>query len=206
MPRQKGQPHIIDLTGLKFNRLKVQKRVAGSFWGCICDCGNLISVSSYQLKSGKTKSCGCWSRDRTRKHGMEGTKIYNTWASMLSRCRNPKNKFYKDYGGRGITFCETWANFENFYADMGDKPDGMSLDRIDNDGNYSKENCRWSDQKNQIRNRRVSPKYYLNNETKSLAEWCEIYGISWRRVYERMRAGWELEKALTEKVAPRKKQ
>lgn len=200
MPRVKGEPYRAQLEGLKFNRLTVKQRMCGAIWECVCDCGNVLGVSTYQLKSGKTKSCGCWSRDRTKKHGMEGTAIYNAWAAMIQRCTNPKNRFFHAYGARGITICNEWLDFKNFYADMGDKPEGMSLDRINNDGNYEPSNCKWSTQKEQIRNRRVSPKYEYQGQLKSLAEWCELYNLPWRRIYERMRLGWTIEKALTEPI------
>ncbi len=202
-------PKFRDLTGDKFGRWTVikweYKKYAEQFWLCKCECGVEKIVIGGTLKTGKSKSCGCYSADVTRTHGMEGTIIYNTWAQMLARCRNVKHKEYKNYGMRGISVCDSWLNFKNFYADMGDKPDGMSLDRINNDGNYEQSNCKWSTQKEQIRNRRVSPIYEFNGEKKPLSEWCEIYNLPWRRIYERMRKGWTIEKALTEPIRNKSK-
>ena len=196
MARVKGSPHKAELDGMKFNRLLVIKRIGGSLWECLCDCGVGILTTTYQLKSGKTKSCGCYSKDRMTKHGMEGTPTYNTWGHMLSRCRSETHKQYADYGGRGIAVCKEWERFEVFFADMGEKPEGMSLDRIDNDLGYYKDNCRWADQKTQVRNRRNSPVVIWEGVEVSLAKLCETKGVKWRMVYERIRAGWAVEKAI----------
>lgn len=197
MPREKGSSFRAELCGQKFNRLLVENRQVGSYWNCVCDCGQTIQTTTYQLKSGKTKSCGCYSRERVTTHGMDGTPTYNTWAHMLTRCRNVNHKQYPSYGGRGIKVCERWLSFEDFFSDMGIKPNDMSLDRIDNDGNYEPSNCRWATSNEQNRNRRVSPKYEWHGEIKSLADLADMHGLKWRRVYERMRSGWTLERALT---------
>lgn len=183
--------------GQKFGNLTVVSDLMNGKCLCLCNCGTSKEINKVHLRNGKIVSCGCWNKKKSIKHGMEGTREYNTWASMLSRCRNPNNKFYKDYGGRGIRVCDRWLSFANFYDDMGEKPEGMSIDRIDTNGNYSPENCRWTSQVNQIRNRRVSPKFLWNGEMKSLAELSNDYGLPWRRVYDRMRSGWSIEKALT---------
>lgn len=135
-------------------------------WKCRCDCGNEVKVWASQLASGGTKSCGCLKKDRDilwgkkdknrQTHGMHGTPEYGAWTGMKQRCYNPKNKYYKDYGGRNIKVCKRWLNsFENFYTDMGPRPDNQhSLDRINNDGNYKPNNCRWADWFVQANNRR----------------------------------------------------
>lgn len=201
-------PAFRDLTGQKFGRWTVLnhagKKYAEQFWLCQCDCGTKRILIGGTLKKGSSKSCGCYSKEQSTKHGMEQTKTYTTWAQMKARCRNKNHKEYPRYGGRGIQVCERWDDFRNFYADMGDKPDGMSIDRINNDGNYEPSNCRWVAQTEQIRNRRVSPKFIWDGENKSLAEIAALHNLPWRRVYERIRAGWELSKAL-QPVAPRQK-
>lgn len=201
-------PSYRDLTGNKFGRWTVLRhshvKYAEQFWVCQCDCGTERIIVGSSLKTGRSTSCGCFGKKLHITHGMYDTPTYNTWGHMLTRCRNTKHKQYPDYGGRGIKVCKEWEQFENFFADMGEKPNGLSLDRIDNDGDYNKLNCRWSDIKTQIRNRRVSPKYEFNGEFKSLAELAENHNISWRRVYERIRKGWNVYDALTTPIRSRR--
>lgn len=149
-----------DIIGKRFGRLIVIKfthinKHGQSVWECICDCGAEATVSRSQLISGKTISCGC----ATLKHGYARRgridPTYITWRNMRNRCRKPSNKDYPNYGGRGITVCARWLNsFENFILDMGPKPLGMTIDRIENDGNYEPGNCKWSTSVEQSHNRR----------------------------------------------------
>lgn len=154
---------VIDLTGQRFGRLTVFKfyeinNDRCATWECSCDCGAKVIVNGTHLRNGNTRSCGCLQSDisasRLLVHGMKGTREYNSWRSMMKRCNNPNDKAYNHYGGRGISVCERWRKFENFYADMGGRPDGYSLDRINNNGNYEPSNCQWSTQKEQANNRR----------------------------------------------------
>lgn len=152
---------------------------------CQCDCGTKKYVVRYHLLANKTVSCGCYQRDmiRARKttHNKSGTRIYNVWLNMRLRCSDPEHKNFSDYGGRGIKVCDRWQNsFANFYADMGDRPEGYSLDRIDNNGNYCPENCRWADQKTQNRNKRNNALVSFKGERKTLREWAEVLGIRYK--------------------------
>lgn len=174
-----------------------------------CECGNKTIVIRYGVISGTTSSCGCFQREslslRRTSHGHKrnGTesKTYKCWRTMLGRCFNKNNASYDDYGGRGITVCDRWLNsFENFLDDMGESPEGMSLDRFpNNNGNYEPENCRWATVKEQHRNTRANRMLTYNNVTKCAAELAEDHGISGKLLLKRLALGWSLEKALTTK-------
>jgi len=155
---------MIDLTGQRFTRLLVLRRNGHRgekvAWLCRCDCGKQVQVVADQLRSGRTKSCGCWSRDRTRtaltRHGMTGHALHTKWKGMVSRCANPKGAGFQNYGGRGIKVCERWLIFENFRDDMGPSfKAGLTIDRIDVGGDYEPANCRWMPRSNQSANRRA---------------------------------------------------
>lgn len=157
-------PRFINLTREKFNKLVVEsyagKRNNAHYWNCICDCGNKKAIPGSNIKNGQAKSCGCLRIEATTKrlttHGKSRTPTYNIWCSMRERCSNEKVKNYHRYGGRGVKVCARWENsFESFYFDMGEKPEGLSIDRIDNNGNYEPGNCKWSTNCEQSSNRRT---------------------------------------------------
>jgi len=178
-------------------RDKINRRI----FLCVCVCGKKKLLRLDSVRRGNSTSCGCVSRANASKslitHGGYGTRAYRTWARIKSRCNNKKNKCYPDYGGRGITYDPRWEKFENFLEDMGEAPKGTSIDRIDNDGNYCKENCRWATSKEQNRNRRNTRYIKLNGVPKPLGEVAESARTKYRIVYQRIvRDGWSLDRAL----------
>lgn len=210
---------LIDLTGQRFGKLSVMNRANNTMtgqtrWDCRCDCGNKKIINGSDLKSGKTRSCGCFQKETIKNintiHGHKqrgkGSKIYVAWRSMLDRCNDSKNKRYKDYGERGITVCDRWNTkrggcFKNFLEDMGEPPTHKhQIDRIDNNkliNGYSPKNCRWVLPKENCRNKRNNKLYTYNGKTQCLIRWAEEYNIKigtlWARLYV---LNWPIEKAL----------
>ena len=202
---------FIDLTGQVFNRLTVLSRAENDKnnkpqWNCICECGKNTKVQSSSLTTGGTKSCGCLRIENTGKinnltHGMSKASEYKIWQTMKRRCYSETNNA-KNYRDRGITVCDRWLeSFENFYEDMGPRPTTKhSIDRIDNDGDYCPENCRWATTTEQLNNTRSNARMTLNGETKTRSEWSRVLGISLGTIESRKRYGWSDEKALTTPV------
>jgi hypothetical protein len=194
--------------GKRFSRYTViataGRNTANQFmYHCVCDCGNKRIVSGYQLVDGLSKSCGCLAAEHRKKantsHNMTNTKIYQMWAGMKARCYNKKRDGYKNYGGRGIKVCASWKkSFEQFFQDMKNGySEGLTIDRIDNDGNYCPENCRWVTRKENYLNSSRIKHITIKGVTKPLYEWLSIYGrLRWvyaNRVYK---YGWTPEKAI----------
>lgn len=173
---------LIDLTGQRFTRLTVVERAPNNgkqpAWLCRCDCGEMTTVQGGNLRDGNVQSCGCLRRPHGHSWDRgEPSGAYVSWKAMIQRTTNPKRRGYENYGGRGIRVCERWLTFENFLADMGDRPDGKSLDRIDPDGNYELANCRWATRSEQQRNQRrnrdrwaLSPRAVLDYEQRVAAD------------------------------------
>lgn len=172
---------------------------------CMCDCGNVKDIWKGSLVSYGTDSCGCMTGKKLselrRKHGKSRSGQYKAWYAMKNRCTNESSPFYKYYGGRGISVCDSWKNsFEEFLRDMGDRPEGCTLDRIDNNGNYCKENCRWATRKEQQRNRRGNTSIEFNGERMTLSGWAERLCVPRSVLASRVRLGWSIDRVLTEPV------
>lgn len=213
---------LIDLTGQKFGRLTVIERAIWeesdnrcAKWLCQCQCGQTKVVSSVHLRNGNTRSCGCLSKElasergqksrigqRSLKHGDFGTKLYGVWAGMKRRCQNPNTKYYADYGGRGIEVCKPWQEYINFkeWAIEAGYREGLSIDRVDVDGDYCPENCRWIPLKEQNSNKRISIKLEYKGRQYSIKEIARMTGLKTRTIQERYKRGWSVEKIIQTKV------
>lgn len=154
-----------------------------AYWNIVCECGVKKLAKGISLRQGDIKSCGC--RINSITHGMTKKPIFNVWSMMKQRCTNKNHKYYPLYGGRGISFCDRWAVFENFLEDMGQAPEGMELDRIDNNLGYSKENCKWSTRKEQMRNTRTNSIVILDGRSMTVMEASEITGLHFTLLYQR---------------------
>ena len=181
-----------------------------SYWFARCKCGTKKAVRAGAMKGGHTRSCGCLQRERTSLfHYVHGAKNrtkkrvrpspeYTSWAGMKNRCTNKSNKDYKNYGGRGISVCIRWdISYENFLADMGQKPKGFEIERIDNNGNYEPANCKWVSKKENANNRRTNRILIHNGVSMNLTQWAGKLGIHPSTLYSRLRSGWSIERTLT---------
>lgn len=219
-PRRNGPP-IIDLTGKIFGHWTVLGRsdveTRKPFWDCMCVCGTAKRVCGANLRGGKTRSCGCQQAQlvsvskRANGHGAAGKihpdKTYTSWIAMKWRCCNPNSTAYARYGGRGITVCDRWINsFENFLADMGPRPSQKhSIDRIDVDGHYEADNCRWATTKQQSENTSRSVRVEFHGVSMILSDAIRLSGLPRYTVTSRIARGWSVERALSEPVRSTKK-
>lgn len=208
---------FIDRTGQKFGRLTLIERVENNKsnqvqWKCRCDCGKEVIVKSYSLTTGQTKSCGCLKKEQNYiniakvKHNMTNTRLYNIWRNMKSRCLNPNNKRHKFYFDKGITVCDEWKNdFMNFYnwAINNGYRDNLTIDRINNNGNYEPKNCRWATITEQNNNQSNNIRIKYNESEYTLSELSKIYNIKRATLYDRIKRGWTIDEALNRKVAKR---
>lgn len=201
--------HIIDMKGRKIEKLTVLSEAPSqngrAAWLCRCDCGQECVVWGVHLRRRMVKSCGCaiaekneWLRQKQTKHGLRHTPAHKSWCDMKRRCDSPKSTSYANYGGRGITYDPKWKDFIQFFADMGPpKRRNHSLDRIDVNGNYCKENCRWTTQTVQCNNKRNNTYLTHNGKTQSLADWARELYVKPNTISCRLRNGWDIARALT---------
>jgi hypothetical protein len=193
-----------------FTRLTVQSRApnaadGATVWNCVCSCGNEIAVRASSLQTENTRSCGCLHRETTsktfRKHGKSRSKEYQVWRTMKKRCTDQNGRWWHIYGGRGIRVCKRWldpkSGFENFLADMGPRPQGMQLDRRENNGNYTPKNCRWATPKQNSRNTRRVIMLTFQGRTQALGDWEDELGFKHKTLYSRIHSGWSVKRALT---------
>jgi hypothetical protein len=204
---------IVELAGKRFGRLTAIERVgsdgSNAFWKCICECGKETQIRTCHLRSGKVRSCGCGPKGRHRyEHGMTGTRVYGIYRQMHQRCENPNAEGYENYGGRGIAVCEEWNNFPQFFEDMGEPPSvKYTLDRIDVNAGYSKENCKWSTYKEQHRNRRDNSNITAFGKTQCVTAWAEEYEMPVSTLRNRLnRANMAPEDALTVPLLKKRKE
>lgn len=198
----------LDLKGKKFNNLTVLEKTKNKgekvLWKCQCACGKITFVTTCNLRGDKVKSCGCLKNQnlisRNTKHNQRHTKLYEVWKSIKQRCLNPNNRYFKNYGGRGITICKEWKddfiNFYNWSIENGYK-ENLTIDRIDNNGNYDPSNCRWTNRYIQANNTRNNHYIFFNNENLTISQWAKKLNISYHTLFLRLKNGWSIEKALT---------
>lgn len=210
---------FVDLTGKRFGRLTVLQRADGkekrSYFLCKCDCGNVLKIVGRDIKRGHTVSCGCYKKEIIKQRntvlfridGRTNTRLYKVWVSMKMRCENQNHKAYNDYGGRGITICEEWSKFENFKKwaiESGYNENcsvrELTLDRIDVNGNYEPNNCRWVDMKTQANNRRNNVFICINGENRTVSEWARYSNINLSTLWYRIKRGWTGEKLIEKPV------
>ena len=197
-----------DLSGKKFNMLTIVEDAEDYISPigkrfvrvkALCDCGNYTIANKSAIKNGTLKSCGCLHKKSITKHGLSKTPAYRRWGSIKARCNNKNSNHYADYGGRGIKVCRRWLKFDNFQDDMGERPKGTSIDRINNNGNYEPSNCKWSTKKEQSNNRRNNIVIKYKGNEKTITEWARHFKINESTFYYRYKNKMPLEKMMSKK-------
>lgn len=205
-----------DKSGQRYGRLTVIRRTENSKhpkWECVCDCGNIKSIYQSNLISGDAKSCGCYSLEEKIKnnttHGLSKTRLFRIYQGMKNRCYNQNIKGYKDYGAKGIIICKDWLDdFVSFYnwSLKNSYADNLTIDRINTNGNYEPNNCRWATMKEQENNRTNNHLITFQNKTQTLSQWADEIKMDMNRLYSRIvKLGWSVEKAITTPVSTHKK-
>lgn len=206
--------HYKDITNMKFGKLTAiklhhqkqcfdkngKKNGTNHYWLCKCDCGNECIVNKYHLLYRRTTSCGCLHRGKTI-HNLSNSRIYKIWGDMKNRCSNKNNTAFKFYGERGITVCNEWQDFKNFYdwSINNGYNDNLTIDRINVNGNYEPNNCRWVDINFQQKNKRTNRFIKYNGKTLCLSDWATKYNISYKMLCKRLKDGWDFETAINTK-------
>ncbi len=210
-PFGRSNPRFVDMSGKVCGLLTVVDlshfKNSLAVWNCVCECGSLAKVKGSCLRSGNTKSCGCTrkinasanARRASTTHGMHGSPTYDTWQSILARCNKSSHKSFQYYGGKGVKVCDEWRRFENFLRDMGVRPIGTTIDRINSDGNYEPGNCQWATPKDQANNRSNNRWHSYLGETKTTAQWAEDArcAVNGPTFCKRIDSGWPIEYAIS---------
>ena len=201
-----------DIVGNRYGKLIVLSKTDRKtkdghyYYNCQCDCGNTKEIIAKSLKRGLTKSCGCVRKETMSTHGLSQSRFYAIWEGMIDRVTNPENDRYTRYGGRGITICKEWNDFSNFKNDMYDSycmhvkefgENDTTIDRINTDGNYEFDNCRWATNKQQANNRSTNVMIEWNGKTQSMKMWSEELNISYDTIRSRYKRGWSVERIMT---------
>ena len=199
-------PKLKDRTGQRFGKLVAQYRSPGPrhdkvYWTCLCDCGATTLVDGGALVTKNTTSCGCVRTATIFKHGYSRHPLYHTWKGMMRRCYNPKEPNFANYGANGIRVCAQWHSVEAFILDNEHlaKP-GLSIERINNDGDYEPSNCTWASNMEQTLNRRITKNITFQGKTQCITHWAKELGIKQATLHVRIREGWSIERAFTEPV------
>lgn len=210
----KGRFVLKDRTGIRYSycvAISYAHIKREAMWNCLCDCGNMFISRGTRLENGSTKSCGCWHKRKMITHGYtknhKTTLEYKSWSCMKYRCSGKSERFNKYYKDKGIVICDRWIGddgFTNFLEDMGNRPTPKhSLDRIDNNGNYCKENCKWSSSKEQMNNVSTNRLITYNGETKTVSQWADVVGINNKALARRLTSlNWSIEKSLKTPLIP----